>query len=72
MDKQLNTTVNGLIRDTKSNAILNKNMEKYEMLIRDRTYSNQMTEIKNDINMLKNELDNVKKALNEIANTIKR
>lgn len=62
----------GLIRDTKTNALINKNMEKYEVMVKERQTTSQMSEIKNDISMLKDELFNVKTLLSEITEIIKK
>jgi hypothetical protein len=72
METRLNTTGTGLIRDTKSKAVLNRNMDHYENILRDRKQNSQMSEIKTDVETLKCELNNIKSILQDIANLVRK
>lgn len=72
MDTRLNTTTTGLTRDLKTKALLNKNMDHYENILRDRNHNSQMTMIKNDVETLKSELNNIKSILQDIVNIVRK
>ena len=72
MESRLNTTGTGLTRDLKTKAVLNRNMDHYENILRDRKQNSQMSEIKTDVETLKCELNNIKSILQDIANLVRK
>jgi DNA-binding transcriptional regulator GbsR (MarR family) len=72
METRLNTTGTGLTRDLKTKALLNRNMDHYENILRDRKQNSQMSEIKTDVETLKCELNNIKSILQDIANLVRK
>lgn len=72
METRLNTTGTGLMRDLKTKALLNRNMSRYDEILRDRNHNSQMNEIKTDVETLKGELSNIKNILQDIANLVRK
>jgi len=72
MTLSLNTTQKGLVRDVKTKALINKNMEQYEALLKERNHNNEISMIKNEVEMLKMELKNIKLSLEDIENIVRK
>lgn len=72
MEFLIKTDKKGLVRDTKSKALINKNIEQYEAILRERNHNNEITSIKNEVEMLKSELKNIKMSLEDIKTIVRK
>jgi len=62
------TNVEGLIKDTENNVILNTNMSEYQLYLQNKLKVKQSKNIQQDIDNLKKEFSEIKSMLQELIN----
>lgn len=72
MESRMTTVGTGLQRDLKTKALINRNMDQYQTILKDRSHNSQMNEIKTDVETLKCELKNIKSILQDIADLVRK
>jgi hypothetical protein len=72
MTLSLNTNQKGLVRDLNTKVLINKNMDQYEAILKERNRNTEINMIKNEVEMLKLELKNIKLSLEDIGNIVRK
>lgn len=62
------TNINGLVKDTDTNVILNDNMSEYQLYLQNKNRVKQTKSIQNDIDNLKKEFAEIKSMFKQILN----
>lgn len=62
------TNVEGLVKDTENNLILNNNMSEYQLYLQNKLKIKQSKSIQQDIDNLKKEFSEIKSMLQELIN----
>lgn len=62
------TNVEGLVKDTENNVILNTNMSEYQLYLQNKLKVKQSKNIQQDIDNLKKEFCEIKNMLQELIN----
>lgn len=62
------TNVEGLVKDTENNVILNTNMSEYQLYMQNKLKVKQTKSIQQDIDNLKKEFSEIKSMLQELIN----
>lgn len=68
----LKTNMPGLVKDSRSHAVINTDIGKYYDMLNEREKNNQIMTIKNDVDGIKIELKKMKVLLDEVSSIIKR
>lgn len=60
------TNVEGYVKDTETNVVINKSLNEYQLYLQQRQRALQMKHVEADINMLKKEMQSIKEDMQKI------